>query len=261
MPANYAHYRFGVEVLKELPREVRCSINRYRDLYDVGLHGPDLFFYYDPVMKTRIGALGYKFHHQTGREFFSRVCKRHRLEPSEPMRAYLYGVLAHYALDRTCHPLIHRESALDDGKHVEIETEFDRFLLVKDGKVPPQVQDLSRHMTLTPRECDCVANFYPGATAAAIRRSVGNMAAVTRLLAAPEGLPRRALRLGMDTVARSFRTYYMAAEANPTCAWLNESLEERYRQAKAEYPVLFRQITANLTCGVALGQDFEPIFG
>lgn len=261
MPAKYAHYRFGVEMLKAMPPEARRTVNRHRSLYDVGLHGPDLFFYYNPAMHTRIGDLGRKFHQQSGREFFTRVCKRHRLEPSESARAYLYGLLAHYSLDLSCHPLILRECALGKPGHVEIETEFDRYLLVRDGKTPPQYFDCSRHMSLTAGECAVAAGFYPGATPRAIRQCVGNMAAVTRLLAAPEGLPRQVLELGMDTVARSFREYRMDAEPNPACAWLNEKLEERYRRAGALYPVLLRQITANLTCSVPLGREFDPIFG
>ena len=261
MPGKYAHYRFGAQLLKTMPPEVRRTINRHRSLYDVGLHGPDIFYYYNPAVKTAAGALGYKFHHQSGREFFARVCKRHRLEPSEAARAYLYGLLAHYCLDMLTHPVIHAREAEGVARHVELETEFDRYLLEKDGKLPPYAQDCSRHMVLNEAECALAAAFYPGATAKDVAQGVRNMANVARLLAMPSGLPRQALNLGIHTVARKFREYYMTEGPNPACAHLDGELEARYEEALARYPVLLKQITAYLTCSVPLGSEFDPEFG
>ena len=96
MPSSYAHYRFGLKALEFLPPEGKRAVRRFRSLYDVGLHGPDLFYFYALPMKGRVTALGSKFHGMTGEEFFSRVCKHLRLEPNEAAVAYLYGVLTHY---------------------------------------------------------------------------------------------------------------------------------------------------------------------
>ena len=49
MPSTYAHYRFGQEVLKELPNDIKKIIIENKELYDIGLHGPDLLFYYLPL--------------------------------------------------------------------------------------------------------------------------------------------------------------------------------------------------------------------
>ena len=70
MPASYAHYRFGKLLLPQLPADVRQTIQRFRRMYDLGLQGPDFFFYYNIFMKTSTGALGSTFHRQTGQEFF-----------------------------------------------------------------------------------------------------------------------------------------------------------------------------------------------
>ena len=42
MPTTYAHYRFGKEVTEALPRGLQNTIEYHRDLYDIGLHGPDI---------------------------------------------------------------------------------------------------------------------------------------------------------------------------------------------------------------------------
>ena len=46
MPAAYTHYRFGRDVLPLLPPETRQIIAAHRALYDLGLHGPDPYFFY-----------------------------------------------------------------------------------------------------------------------------------------------------------------------------------------------------------------------
>ena len=46
MPSTYAHRRFGANVLDHLPAPLREKLEAHRELYDIGLHGPDLLFYY-----------------------------------------------------------------------------------------------------------------------------------------------------------------------------------------------------------------------
>ena len=46
MPSTYAHRRFGADVLQQLPAALQDQIGKNRALFDVGLHGPDLLFYY-----------------------------------------------------------------------------------------------------------------------------------------------------------------------------------------------------------------------
>ena len=51
MPTTYAHYKFGKEVLSALPRPLQNSIEAHRELFDIGLHGPDILFYYNALKK------------------------------------------------------------------------------------------------------------------------------------------------------------------------------------------------------------------
>ena len=45
MPAVYAHYKFGREVYRALPQEIRQILRENKAAYLIGLHGPDLLFY------------------------------------------------------------------------------------------------------------------------------------------------------------------------------------------------------------------------
>lgn len=73
MPSTYAHRRFGADVLVQLPRELREKITPYRPLYDMGLHGPDLMFYYRALQSNPVNRLGNAMHEQPGRVFFTRA--------------------------------------------------------------------------------------------------------------------------------------------------------------------------------------------
>ena len=51
MPTTYAHYKFGKEVISALPRPLRSTVENHRELFDIGLHGPDILFYYHPMQR------------------------------------------------------------------------------------------------------------------------------------------------------------------------------------------------------------------
>ena len=260
MPSHYAHYRFGAELLNSLPSDVRRTINRHRQLYDIGLHGPDIFLYFDPVRKTVTGDLSSKFHHQSGLDFFTRVCKRHRLEPSEPARAYLYGLLAHYALDTVCHPFINSHTQDGQIHHCQLESEFDRYLLDLDGKRPPHTYDTSRHMRLTDGECAIAAAFFPGAKPTDVATSVRNMAGAIRLMAVNAPYLRTAAQKLLKSMGSYYHHLLVPAQPDPACFHLDAELENCYRMALQLYPTLLRQIMAYLTCSVPLGSEFDKSF-
>ena len=46
MPTTYAHDLFGQKVYRQMPEEVKQIIRENGELYRIGLHGPDIFFYY-----------------------------------------------------------------------------------------------------------------------------------------------------------------------------------------------------------------------
>ena len=69
MPTTYAHDLFGKEVYKRLPSDMKALIRRHGDLYRIGLHGPDILFYY-MVSKNPVTQFGIEMHHEKARAFF-----------------------------------------------------------------------------------------------------------------------------------------------------------------------------------------------
>ena len=255
MPASYAHYRFGKLLLPELPPDVRQCIQRFRRMYDMGLQGPDFFFYHGVFLKTATGELGSAFHRQTGQVFFPAACKA---VTSDAAKAYFYGLLGHYCLDSICHPFVHQLVEIDEAKHVPLESELERYLLTLDGEVSPHTFDMSRHFRLTRGECMSVAAFYPGSTGGKVSQCVHLMALFTRFLSHPNR--ERLLRLLLKCKP-SFRDHMIPEAENPALAPYIRELVELFNQALERYPALLRQVTAHMETGEALGEDFAPNFG
>lgn len=261
MPATYAHYRFGAQMLHRMPADVQRTAKRHRRLFDVGLHGPDLFFFYRPIASNKIERLGYKFHRQTGKEFFSRVCRNLRLEPSEEGSAYLYGVLCHYALDSHCHPLIIEKSREGIASHCRIEAEFDSFLLALDRKEYPSQMGLTKHMALTAPECAVVSRFYPGVESGHIRESLRGMVNIRKILELQEGPISSVVKKTISMGSETFRDMVPGKTPDPACRELNPLLMERYQQAETVFPDMVLRLSAHLTYNAPLGEEFAPIFG
>lgn len=257
MPSVYAHYRFGAQLIGKMPPKVQRTVIRFRQLYDMGLHGPDLFDYQGSLGG---GKLRDQLHSQTGEVFFQRVCRNLRLRPSEGARAYLYGLLAHYALDSLTSPYISRMAEQEKLSKDEIATEFDRYLLILDGKKPPHIQDLSGHMKLTPGECETVAALFPHVRAGAVKKSVEHMAAVTRLLALPQGSKRQWLDKGARVMMPRVAGRLMSVHPNHICDAMNGNLQRLYDMATDRYPLLVEQVHNHLRKNAPLGPDFSVPF-
>lgn len=136
MPATYAHYVFGKKVYKRLSKAEKEIICEAKDAFLLGLHGPDLLFYYYPLGKNRVNQQGYQMHKEIAADFFEKGKVLCREEENPVLRAYLYGFLCHYILDSECHPYVSLYMEENDCGHLEVETEFDRYLMELDGYDP-----------------------------------------------------------------------------------------------------------------------------
>ena len=175
--------------------------------------------------------------------------------------AYLYGVLAHYCLDSACHPYI--KTVTQDGQigHVELETEFDRYLLTLDGKRPAHTFDCSPHMKLTRGECITVSEFYPPATPVTVFRSIRSMAFSVKMLSSPRKTAKTAVNAAVKIAGEGLTQHIMTRIPNPRCSHLDEDLLALYDQALERYPKMLDLLSAHMTCNAPLGEEFENSFG
>ena len=258
MPGNYAHYRFGAQSVETLPPQFRRPIQRFRRFFDVGLHGPDIFFHHSPFWSSSVTRLGSEFHQKTGREFFTSACAAWKAAPSEAATAYLYGLVGHYCLDSLLHPYVTEKAASGQVRHIELETDFDRHLLRLDGKLPPHLVGTGKHLKLTRGECVTAAQFFAPVTPAQIHTSVRNTALNARLLAHKK---RNLLEAVLKLTSQNVRDHRMLTRPNPRCEGMAPELLELYDQALERYSQMLFQITEHLESGTPLGELFDPTFG
>ena len=235
MPSTYAHYRMGQEVYKKLPALERATIKRHKELYDIGLHGPDILFYYKPLAVCSINKQGYDMHARSGKEFFAKAGKLFLEaddDDKEAMLAYIYGYCCHFALDVSCHGYIDEKIAKDGVSHTEIEVEFDRSLMLKDGYDPIR-HCLTNHIKINNANSSIICRFYDYLTKDDISKALDGMISYNNLLIAPSKVKRAVIYalLGITGNYKEMHGLLVNYRENPLCADSTAKLYEYYNIA------------------------------
>ena len=191
-------------------------------------------------------------------DYFTQICRQLRQSGTEGARSYLCGLLAHYCLDSICHPFVHEKTDTGPLGHVELEVEFDRYLMVLDGIPSPETKDFSPWFRLTRGECLTVSLFYPPATAGSIYTAAANTRLISKILAMKN---RPLLAKGISLFGETIRQQMILTPANHKCMHLNGEMLDLYGQALAAFPKALTQLLRHLKDGTPLGEEFVPPFG
>lgn len=159
MPAGYAHYIFGQKVLKALSPYYQEIINNNLDLYNIGVHGPDILFYYNTLTKNKIKQKGNALHQRVAYDFFEEAKLIIERNPNDASLAYIYGFITHFVLDHSCHPFIAKKQIELNMTHTELESELDRKLLV-DRHLDPINTSLTNHIHPSHPISKTIAPFF-----------------------------------------------------------------------------------------------------
>ena len=262
MPSEYAHYRMGQEVRQSLTGRQREAVEAWPELYQIGLHGPDILFYYGPLSSNRVNRVGYETHARPGRVFFA-TARRAVLDSREPGAALAYacGALDHFALDAACHPCVDEKIAASGVTHTRIEVEFDRSLMLADG-LDPVSHVLTGHIRPTRANAEVIAPFYPGVTAGEVEKALRSMVFYLGLLRAPNALKRGLLYAAMRAVGkyRELSGHIVDPRGDPACADSSARLTELYRRTLAGAGELHRALDRFLAGGGELPALFDRTF-
>ncbi|MDD3403044.1 MAG: zinc dependent phospholipase C family protein [Hespellia sp.] len=193
MPSTYAHYRMGQEIKRMITGNEKTIIKNYSDLFNIGLHGPDILFYYKPLRTNKINSIGYGMHEKPGYEFFEHAASViQKNECSQAHMVYVYGMICHFALDVTCHGYVDEKIRQSGVSHGEIEVEFDRELMVMDG-LDPVRHKLTNHIVVNHETAGVIRDFYDGVTAGDIYKALEGMKFYNDLLLAPSKIKRKCI--------------------------------------------------------------------
>lgn len=233
MPSTYAHYRMGQEVKKVIGDREQRIIGKYPELYNIGLHGPDILFYYRPLRLNAINQVGYSMHDWSGEEFLERAAKVIRKKMNrESSLAYIYGFICHFALDTSCHGYIDEKIKASGISHTEIEVEFDRELMIMDGKDPLR-QNLTGHIVPSYENALIIEAFFPGINAKQVQKALQGMIDNNKLLLAPSRVKRFFIKLilRMSGNYKEMHGLLVNYEKNHACSDSTEKLMSLYGNA------------------------------
>lgn len=194
MPAAFAHYSFGQLVLEKLQKDHKVKIVKHIDLFHIGLHGPDILFYYKPLKPNHVTKKGHALHRETAKSFLEKAKRKIQLvEDKDGALAYICGFICHFMLDSECHPYV-RELEKSGASHNEIETEFERLLLVKNN-LDPLSHKSTTHIYPKMEYASCISRFYDEITQEEVLKALKSMKFYLNMLVAPRPLKRSLLQL------------------------------------------------------------------
>lgn len=263
MPSTYAHYRMGLEVRKSLDYREKKIVEGYPELFLIGLHGPDILFYYKPLFSNKVNQQGYGMHGRPGREFFKKAAEVIRQHPeNNAYLSYVYGFICHFVLDATCHGYIDEKIAASGVSHTEIEVEFDRMLMVKDGYDPLRHR-LTEHIVPSMENADVIQSFFEDANSKQVCKALKGMIFNNNLLIAPSK-GKRAL---INTILKLTGNYkemhglMVNFEKNPLCDDSTKKLWSLYQEAKKLSGLLIHEYQDYINGSKGLNDFYNYTFG
>lgn len=173
MPGFTTHYLFGVKAYNDLPNNyLKYLISKYRWLYQLGLQGPDIFFYNIPIIRHRdyrnVGSYMHEYHvSDFFRNYLKQLAEISSRQQREQALSYYAGFLCHYVADSICHPFVYgRIQYRTDGRgaqfhglHAELENDIDALLLRKFKKKKPSEFNQAATICLNGQEIQFISRF------------------------------------------------------------------------------------------------------
>lgn len=242
MPTTYAHDLFGKMVYHRLDPEIQEKIKKYQTTYQIGLHGPDILFYVRPFHKNRFNQMAHRLHREEAAGFFERGRELYQKTGNEEILVYLLGFICHFMLDSTCHPYISEYMKKTGARHDEIETEFDRALMVRTGKDPFHYQPGSV-IRIEKNSVDAISEVMEGMSHRDIVRALMGSKFYTRLPIC-DSEKKRKIKLA---VARILFMYRLAdgriirGEPKDICLESTQHLTQLFRQTVLEAAAMINE--------------------
>lgn len=262
MPALYAHKRFGDAVTAELSGEIKEVIKKYPLQFRIGLQGPDPFFFYRPIIKSHVTALANEMHKENADVFFRRTRKVIRQKGMNSREyAFILGFICHFALDSECHPYVNEmEGELGVG-HMEIEGEFEKYLLRKDGK------DALRHpiAKLIPTDIatvKAIKSFFSDVSETEIKELLVTYRIIKHVFTTSSKYKQAVINTLLK-LAGVYKKYYGLMHTyrdNELCQVTNEALEKRLNDAVSVAVELILNYDNSIRTGEALTERFKRTY-
>lgn len=172
MPGFTTHYLFGIKNMKHLQSTDTCrtllkSVEEHKTVFQLGLQGPDVFFYHlaSQIRKIRPGSI---VHTRWTGDFLKYLIESAELfwekEKRHTAQAYAAGFIGHYVLDTQMHPYVYCLTGVGEelkqkgyADHIALESDMDASLLMRYTGCQPSQFPYARTIAFGAKECAVVA--------------------------------------------------------------------------------------------------------
>ncbi len=169
MASHMTHYYMAEKTLERSSGKARTFMDDYSDCFYLGCQGNALLFYSFTKFKGFAGVT----HTRGTFEMFKRACAFVQSSGRGDLRAYLYGLICHYTLDRIIHPYViycsakymHSYFPIKYKKSLHLMLEAGIDYVIQTDKLEKKHPGCNCDFILkdSPRVCECFADMYLGA--------------------------------------------------------------------------------------------------
>ncbi len=261
MPSVYAHNRFGNDLLELLPEHTTSIILEHKELYDLGLQGPDLLFFYRPAVHNYVNQLGHQIHNWKGRKFFQTAVRQIRCQRNQDASiAYICGIACHYALDSVCHPYVNQCVEAKHLSHTGIEGAFERMLLVEDHL--PLNYLITNSLKANREHSEFISQFYGKATGEQIYKATRLMILCNDGLRLKDNLLKKTIFFILKLMGKYDSISGMVITDTPDSKYAetDRHLRYLYDESKSLAVSIINELLDAIHTGARLGPDFEATF-
>ena len=243
MAATYAHWRFGRECIEKMPKEIQKIVHENRDIYNIGVHGPDVFFY--NLFRPNVSSYGYRMHKIPASDFFKRAKEiyQNALEDKNKVLVYALGFLTHFTLDSHVHSYVERKHEVSNISHNYVESQWERHCMLLDNRVPNLI-DRSEHIKPTRKNCAIIAKFHPFLD----KRTYFSIKAqrfVVRTINCITYTKQKGFQFVLRKIGlNDYADLYVGFSEDDVCKDSNLRLDKLFDKALKTYPKLFKSLMA-----------------
>lgn len=262
MPAIYAHDKFGSMVYQKLEGEPGRIVKAYPRAFRIGLQGPDILFFYNPLKKNPVSALGSELHLETASDFLVHAMPVLREKGTDSREyAYLLGFVCHFILDSECHPYVEAQVKATGVDHNTIESEFEKHMMKKDG-IAPLTYKIGNTVPTDRETAAAIAPFYRGLNTQTVRRALKYMKHIKNFLVCKNDGKRDFLLRTMKLlkVYDSFGGLILRKKHNTKCAACNPELYARLVNAVPIALTMLGELHKTVTEGAPIHARFDRDF-
>lgn len=261
MPTTYAHWRFGDKCIRMLPDDLQNIILNNRAIFDYGVHGPDIFFYYNCLKHNEVNRYGSAMHDIPYKDTLAQIKENFKKTENKDMAlSYLLGFTCHFTLDSYCHGFIEKVDETMPYSHGKIESQFDRYLLIKDG-FNPVTKSVTDMFHPDEKMAKVISGLFNKFDEDIIYKTLKDQKLYLNLLKDNSDIKRFFLTTAMDIAkVPSFKDLLITKENVEELKPVNIRLNKYFDMALKHYPVLADSLIGYLSNKNELNTYFKHNF-